>query len=253
MLRGCRGTSTSAAAPAAAAAAATPAAAAAPADEPLDPPPDQLDPPSPPPAFIRCTASSPAIAGSDAHTADIPKRPIPSAAPTGPYSAQSGVPSARAWFSSRSAASVRSPRCVRRGAEASRTTATIVTAMSATTSHPTGRAFAIPASSRSRPSPATASIHQPVPRIRRRCGLGEQQARVDQPPLGRRERVGHPVVVRDPLAVDRVATAAWTARSSSSCPASERGDGLRVAALRPDRAAQPERGERRDPPARRRR
>ena len=112
---------------------------------------------------------------------------------------------------------------MRRGAEASRITATIVTAMNATTSHPTGRAFAMPASSRSSPSPATASIHQPVPRIRRRWASESSRPAS----TSRRSVAASASATQWLFAIHLrwmgVATAAWTARSSSSCPASERG------------------------------
>jgi hypothetical protein len=39
---------------------------------------------------MRCTASSSAIAGSDAHNALAPNNPTPSAAASGPYKVQFG-------------------------------------------------------------------------------------------------------------------------------------------------------------------
>ena len=232
---------------------------------PPQPPPPQLLPPphDEPPESPRPTSSTRRRRRPRSSAARRARPRSPGPTPTPPTSRRGrsparpppartapsrGVPWARGCgCSSRRAASVRSPRRVRRGAEASR--------IDRHDRHDDERHDqpARPAGVRDareqphQPQPGhgdhpPAGAADPAP-----LGVGEQQARVDQPPLGRRERVGDPVVLfAIHLRCVGVATAAWTARSSSSCPASRARDGLRVAALRPDRAAQPQRGERGD-------
>ena len=234
-----RGTSTSATAPATAAAAATPAAAASPARRATRVPARVARPVPPPvPAFIRCTASSPAIAGSDAHTADIPKRPIPSAAPDRPVQRPVGAFLRRervvlvAQGRERAVAAPRAPR--RRGQQH---TATIVTGDERHDQQPDRPRVRDAREQPQQPQPGHGE-HPPAGAADPAAlGLGEQQARVDQPPLGRRERVGHPVVVRDPLAVDR----ASPRRRGRRAPARR---ARRPSAVRPARCRAPTRSTR---------